>query len=116
MLADVGSEKENLSPLNFTINFGDRQELKILEDSIIDLDVILPTMLSTILRIREQCKERNETVNRGEDEKCCLEQIMEEFDEYVREAEVLVKRAKTLKETARSTAQLVGLFHNLYWE
>jgi hypothetical protein len=112
VLADVGSEKENLSPLNFTINFGDRQELKILEDSIIDLEVILPTMLSTIIRIREQCKKCNETVSLEEDEKCFLEQVMEEFDEYVREAEMLVKRAKTLKETARSTAQLVGLFNH----
>jgi len=85
--------------------------LKILEDSIIDLEVILPTMLSTIIRIREQCK--RQTVSLGEAEECFLEQIMEEFDEYVREAEVLVKRAKTLKETARSTAQLVSPLDSL---
>ncbi|TVY92063.1 hypothetical protein LAWI1_G003448, partial [Lachnellula willkommii] len=106
VIADVGSKKENLSPLDFTINFGDRQELKIMEDSILDLDVILPTMLNTINRIQEQCEKHNKRV--GGDEKCHLEEILEEFDEYVREAEVLVQRAKILKETARSTAQLIS--------
>ncbi|TVY44398.1 hypothetical protein LSUB1_G002055, partial [Lachnellula subtilissima] len=99
-------KKENLSPLDITINFEDRQDLKIIEDSIIDLDVILPTMLNTIKRIREQCEKCNEGV--GDDERCYLEEILEELDEYVREAELLVQRANILKETARSTSQLIS--------
>ena len=65
------------------------------------------------MRIREQCKKCNEGVSLGENEECFLEQIMEEFDEYIREAEVLVKRAKSLKETASSTARIVGLLNSL---
>ncbi|TVY43946.1 hypothetical protein LOCC1_G005609 [Lachnellula occidentalis] len=106
VIADVGSKKENLSPLDLTINFGDRQDLKIIEDSIIDLDVILPTMLNTIKRIQEQCRKCNERV--GDDEKCHIEEFLEEFDEYVREAEILAQRANILKKTARSTAQLIS--------
>lgn len=111
MLADVGPEKENLSPLNFNINFGDRQALKILEDSIIDLGIILPSMLNTIKKIREQFKNsnaRDAAMEKSKEENSFLEQVMEEFDEYIEEAGMLVQRAKSLKETAKSTARLVS--------
>jgi hypothetical protein len=111
VLADVGPEKENLSPLNFNINFGDRQALKILEDSIIDLGIILPLMLNTIKKIREQFKNSNARdigMEKSKEEDSFHEQVMEEFDEYIEETEMLVQRAKSLKETAKSTARLVS--------
>ena len=41
VFAKVGTKEENLSPLTgFNINFMDRQALKLLEDSITDLQVI----------------------------------------------------------------------------
>jgi hypothetical protein len=86
--------------------------LKILEDAIIDLGIILPSMLNTIRKIREQfinSSERHRAVAASEDEKFFLEQVMEEFDEYIEEAEMLVQRAKSLKDTAKSTARLVSV-------
>jgi len=111
VLADVGPEKENLCPLNFNINFGDRQALKILEDSIIDLGVILPSMLNTIKNIQQQFRNSNERDRFKEDsreQKSIRDQVMEEFDEYIEEAQMLVQRANSLKETAKSTARLVS--------
>lgn len=102
----MGPEKGNLSPLtNFNINFADRQTLKILEDSVIDLQVILGTALSTIVRIREHCEKCYAKYANIEDN--FFEQIMDEFDEYCRETEIHVGRAKLLGERATSTAQLV---------
>jgi hypothetical protein len=39
---------------------------------------------------------------------CNCDQILDEFNEHVREVEGHVKRAEVLKERARSTAQLVS--------
>ncbi len=99
-MATVGNEKENLSPLtDININFEDRQELKIVEDKVLDLQIILPTMLETIAGIEDQCRRFSAAP--------CLE-ILGEFDEYVREVKMLIERAKTLKQMSKSTAQLVS--------
>ena len=109
VLAKIGAEKENLSPLtDFNINFVDRQNLKLLEDSVIDLQIILSTMLSTVSRIRNQCRRCCERHCQKEQEVCDCDQIIEEFDEYVKEAEMFVERAKILRDRAKSTAQLVS--------
>jgi hypothetical protein len=102
-------EKENLSPLtDFTINFIDRQNLKILEDYVIDLQAILPTLLCNIIGIREQCRKWCDRHNGKRSFECDCDQILEEFDEYVKEVEGYVKRAEALKERAKSTTQLVS--------
>lgn len=109
VLAKVGTEKENLSPLtDFNINFIDRQTLKLLEDSVIDLQIILSTMLDTITGIRELCKKCCERYCGEGDEKSDYDQIIEEFDENVKEVGMHVKRAEALRERANSTAQLVS--------
>jgi hypothetical protein len=109
VLAKVGEEKENLSPVtDFKVNFVDRQNLKLLEDSVIDLQIILPTMLNTIVRLCDQCKKCCERhCNKGEG-KCDCDQIIEEFDEYVKEVEMHVERAKILRERSKSISQLVS--------
>jgi hypothetical protein len=105
----VGAEKENLSPLtDFTVNFIDRQNLKILEDYVIDLQVILPTMLCNIMGIREQCGNWCKRHHGKRSHDCDCDQILEEFDEYVKEVQSYVKRAGALKERAKSTAHLVS--------
>ena len=105
----MGTKRENLSPLtDFNINFADRQTLKILEDSVIDLQVILASMLKTITRIREHCRKCCAKVDLTAEEADNLQVILEEFDEYIKEAEIYVERGKALDEKAHSTAQLVS--------
>lgn len=105
--AKVGAEKDHLSPLlDFKINFMDRQTIKILEDSVIDLQVIFPTLLDNINGIRSQCQkwcQEHHSVD-----KCDCAQMIAEFNEHVREAEGNVKRADALREKAKSTTQLVS--------
>jgi hypothetical protein len=109
ILAEVGSEKENLSPLtDISINFEDRQTLKMLEDAIIDLDVILTTLLDTVTCVREQCRKCCQTYSNLGREKAVVEEILEELDESVREAAMLVERAKNMKCRSESTAKLVS--------
>ena len=63
-------------------------------------------MCNTITRIRDNCIRSCErlpiTYEREQ-----LELILDEFDEYVREAEMYVNRAKMLRDRAESTANLV---------
>ncbi len=117
VLAKIGAEKENLSPLtDFSINFVDRQNLKVLEDSVIDLQVILPTMLSTIIRLCDQCKKYCERHCKNGEGKCDCDQIIEAFDEYVKEVEMHVERAKALRERSKSTSQLVSFLDHVECE
>lgn len=110
VLATVGTNKESLSPLtDFNINFEDRQELKIVEDQILDLQIILPSMLEAIIRIREELH----ILSRGAgqisvEDREEVEHILEEFEEYEREVKVHIERAKTLKEQSLSTSQLLS--------
>ena len=94
---------------DFNINFIDRQTLKLLEDSVIDLQIILSTSLSTIIRMRGQCKKCCERHCKKGEGKCDCDQIIEEFDEHVKEVEMHVGRARVLRERAKSIAQLVSL-------
>jgi hypothetical protein len=107
VLALVGTEKENLSPLaNLGLDFKDRQTLKTLEDSVTSLQVILSTMLTTISRIHDACKRCCER-HCSKEEKCDCDIIAEEFDEHIKEIEMHNKRAEVLGESAKRTTQLV---------
>jgi hypothetical protein len=89
------------------LNFEDRQELKIVEDQVLDLEVILPSMLDYIGRIQEQCKMFLSATEMNEQEQDETGAIIQELNEYIREAKLHIERAKILKERAKSTAQLV---------
>lgn len=105
----MGTSKENLSPLtDFIINFEDRQELKILEDSVVDLQVIIPTLLKTVRDIKKQCEMCIDESNMTEEDLIELEAIKDEFDEYIVELETCQERSGTLKGRAKSTTQLVS--------
>jgi Mg2+ and Co2+ transporter CorA len=109
VLASVGTKRTNLSPLtDFIINFADRQTLKILEDSVIDLQVVLSTMSKTISRLRDHCSKSFTRLSLMQEEADQLDLILDELDEYVRETEMYVERGEALKEKADSTAQLVS--------
>jgi len=93
----------------------DRQDLKVLEESILDLQVILSTMAKTITRIRDHCKSTSKKLRMNEEETYSLELIIDEFDEYIREAEMYAERSVVLKEKAHSTAQLVRRTFTASW-
>lgn len=110
-MTPIGNEKESLSsssPTDFEVNFVTRQNLKLSEDYIIDMQVILQTLLSTVTDVRAQCKKFRQSRNMSEEEKADLELAIDEFGEDVKEVEMLSKRAQFLREKATSTSQLVG--------
>lgn len=108
VLATVGDNKSNLSPLtDFNVNFEDRQKLKMLEDQVLDLRVILPGILESIIGVWESCRECSATLLLSHAEKSELEEVIDELDEYAKEAKRLIERSQSLKAKAKSTAQLV---------
>ncbi|KAG4422124.1 hypothetical protein IFR04_004751 [Cadophora malorum] len=109
VLATVGNNKANLSPLtDFNINFEHRQELKIVEDQVLDLQVILPSLVDASHGIRAACARfAAESSTQGRD-KFDLDSIIDEFEDYEEQANLLTERAKTLKANAESTAQLLS--------
>lgn len=65
-------------------------------------------MLNTVIRLCDQCKKCCERHCKKGEGKCDCEQIIEEFDEYVKEVEMHAERAKILRERSKSTSQLVS--------
>jgi hypothetical protein len=109
VLATVGTDKVNFSPLltDFKIDFEDRQELKRVEDYVLDLEVILPGMLDSITGVRDQCMSNLTSYDHKDDQRSEIEAIIGELDEYIGEVRIHIERAKNLKDKANSTAQLV---------
>ncbi|KAM3076430.1 hypothetical protein ACMFMG_007246 [Clarireedia jacksonii] len=99
-------------PPDWSMKYGRRQELKVIEDFVMDLMIIVPTMLDTIDGLRLQCRtflERNK-VELTDPEKYYHEMILREFDEYVKDAKLNVDRARELKFRTESTVNLLSLF------
>jgi len=109
VLATVGNNKANLSPLtDFNINFEHRQELKIVEDQVLDLQVILPSLVDAIHGIRAACARFAAGSSTKGLDTFDLDTIVDEFEDYEKQANLLTERAKTLKANAESTAQLLS--------
>lgn len=81
--------------------------MKILEDSVIDLQIILPTLLSTIAGIRDQCQ-KCKRWDMDEEKESTLQFMTDEFDEYINVARCHVERAKILRDRATAIAQLAS--------
>lgn len=105
LLSDTDGEDKSSRPIYFTA--GDRQYLKKLDDNITDLLVILRTTVDTIVHIsgryRSCCK-----MNCGKRSRQCQD-IVEEFAQYAKEAQMYLERARVLQARVHSTAQLVVL-------
>ncbi|CZR67923.1 uncharacterized protein PAC_17822 [Phialocephala subalpina] len=110
VLATVGDDKVNLSPLtDFIINFDDRQQLKIIEDQVLDLQVILPGILDAVTQLQKEFSGfASHSLCFEEKEREELYEIAQEFKEYVREAGMLIDRSKALNDMAISTARLLS--------
>lgn len=115
VIADVGRTQGITSPLlNFDINFEDRQELKRVEDYVLDVQIILPTILQTIIGIQKESRAFCQAAQLSQDEQDNLEAIIDEFDEYAKDIRMHIDRASILGAKAASTARLVRvLFKNL---
>jgi hypothetical protein len=82
--------------------------LKIIEDYVLDLQVILPGILDSITGVRDQCMAALISPDHGDEEKYGVEAILGELNEYIGEVKMHIERAKNLKDKAKSTAQLVS--------
>jgi hypothetical protein len=91
------------------MKYGRRQELKVIENYVMDLMIIVPAMLDTIDGLRLQCRTFLEAseVELTKAERSCHEMILREFDEYVKDAKLNVDRARELKSRTESTINLV---------
>jgi len=97
--------------INLSINVSDRQVLKLLEDSVTELQIILPTLLRTVVDLREECHALCTINCSRENEMCCCDHIRLQFDTHIKDLELYVQRAGILKEEAKSSARLVCLSH-----
>ncbi|PQE04902.1 cmgc cdk kinase protein [Rutstroemia sp. NJR-2017a BBW] len=103
-----GPNDDDEPPPDWDLKYGRRQELKVIENFVMDLMIIVPAMLDTIDGLRVQCRKFLETnkVKLTKAERCCHEMILREFDEYVKDAKLNVDRARELKSRTESTINL----------
>jgi hypothetical protein len=96
---------------NLEISVEDSQVLKTLDDSVTDLQVILPTLLSTVKSIQQECQLccQKECYNKGSTGDC--DRLSEQFDQYIKELETFNQRAGILRNKATSAAKLVCCGH-----
>ncbi|KAK6599508.1 hypothetical protein H4I95_08383 [Botrytis cinerea] len=107
-------DMEEESSSEHGIGFESRQELKVLEDFVLDLLMILRTKVETITGLRDQCSEyANEFGKQMEtEERASHHLILREFDEYVKDAESYLGHAKDLRDRIQSTITLLSDFLN----
>ncbi|KAF7954189.1 hypothetical protein EAE96_005320 [Botrytis aclada] len=105
-------DMEEESSLEHGIGFESRQELKVLEDFVLDLLMILRTKVETITGLRNQCRDyANEFGKQMEPEdRASHYVILREFEEYVKDAESYLDDAKDLKDRIQSTVTLLSDF------
>lgn len=108
MLAPLDDVIDNHSLLEyFKITFENRQAIKVLLDRVIDLEIILPTLLNTIVAIKSHCErfEKDGCLTYGE--RPGFNQVLDELDQHIHDARKLVSDAKCLDKRANSTSLLV---------
>ncbi|PGH16149.1 hypothetical protein AJ79_01916 [Helicocarpus griseus UAMH5409] len=109
VLAEVGIKAQSpFRAANLSISFADRQILKQFEDSITNLQVISPTMLSTVVRIRDKCQRICQLGHEKGEQRCSCIETIGELNENIEEVKLYVDRAKALKERVGSTVSLLS--------
>jgi hypothetical protein len=94
---------------NLEINVTDTQALKLLDDAVADLQVILPTLLNTVLGIRQEGKICCQAGCADENGTGDCHRLLKQFDQYVRELEIFVQRTNVLRDKATACAKLARL-------
>jgi hypothetical protein len=108
VFALVGVKDKNQSLLsNLTIKVEDLKALKLLEDSVTQLQVILPTLLKTITGLRAECHESCKMICSNQEDSCDCARVLVRFNTFINDLEMYVQRANVLKEEAKSAARLV---------
>src|SRR5438045_3772253 len=104
MLADVGKSKLS-SLVDFNINFEDRQELKMLEDMILNVRIVFRSTISTISTLLYHYSKMAGTsaTNVIED------RIMDSFRELLDDARLYNTRAEALYMKVQGASSLVRL-------
>ncbi|XHG04923.1 hypothetical protein AWENTII_008178 [Aspergillus wentii] len=105
LLATVG-DKNDVNLTNYKFRFDDIQDLKHLENSISSLQVILPTMLENITRVREICHRYCSRVC-SLAPPCDCGNLLEEFDDNIDDTKRNIQRVQVLKERMESTTRLL---------
>ncbi|KAF2135486.1 uncharacterized protein K452DRAFT_239282, partial [Aplosporella prunicola CBS 121167] len=92
----------------FRFSVEDRQALKVVEDSIIDLQIILSTLMENILGIRSYCR-RCCGIYCGKESgnDCGCKSVADEFDQYASEVSLFLTRASILRSRVISIQNLV---------
>ncbi|KAL1642203.1 hypothetical protein SLS58_005543 [Diplodia intermedia] len=107
--ADLEPEEDDECNNGFSFNVDNRQGLKTAEDKVIDLQIILTTLRSTIEGIRKYCQKCCEmSCQKTGLGNCICASAIDEFDGYIKEVELCLERASILKERVFSTAQLLS--------
>jgi hypothetical protein len=106
VLAEVEREDDKLSPLvDFTINFIDRQRLKLMEDKVLDLMIVFESVQNKLSMLIKQCRKN---CSGPECLDCHCETTIEELEEQTQEAQVNLNKVKILHKRAQGTADLVS--------
>jgi len=104
----VGVKDENQTATSdLSITVADRQALKLLEDSITQLQIILPSLLRTVVRLKSECDECCKITCSSQPHTCTCAQVLQRFDRYISELQMHVHRANVLKQEAKCVSQLV---------
>lgn len=84
----------------------DRHELRQLGDNITDLRVVLQTKMLTIRRLMKDYQ-RYCSIRCKDSRNCRCGQVIQEFEEYVDEAQMYLERAGVLQDRVQSVQNLV---------
>ncbi|EKG19678.1 hypothetical protein MPH_03059 [Macrophomina phaseolina MS6] len=94
---------------DFSFSVRDRQALKVLEDRVIDLQIIIGTLLSNVKGIRKHSRDFCRThCKTSESEHCPCASVFDKFDSFLEEIELCKERASILRDRVFSSAQLLS--------
>jgi hypothetical protein len=101
-LADVAKDKVDGTP-DFKIDFRDRQRLKTLEDSILNLHVMLESTMGTISSLS---KHLSSVLSHGEKEESAL--LFNGFNEALDESKLYLAKARVLDKRVHGASSLLS--------
>jgi hypothetical protein len=105
MLTGLPRDDVEVSPVvNFTPDFVDRQKMKMIENKILDVLVILESLRNTFSMLKHRCE--NQCLG-TECKDCTCRRISEELEERILETQIDLRIAKVLLRRAEGMAQLV---------
>lgn len=107
VLAETHIDRSKFHPLtDYNISFNDRQTLKLFEDKVVDLRMILSTMHENLIGICDYI--RRVSKDEQSTDQSFIDAIIEELEALVREAEASRSRGEALKARIKSAINLVG--------